>query len=201
MLHTDSSTSCGRAEALRDYAFDELPAGERAGIERHIHECEQCTLELDQLRMTAAALRVLPDREIPQRIAFISDKIFEPHWFARFWNSGARLGFASACVMAVALLVSAWHMAGARQSPAQAPPVIQAASVPQQQIDDAVAKAVAQVRREDAQMIQSALRASEVRHNKEFQTQIVAMQETLDLQHKKFNRIYASLGSDYGAGQ
>ena len=40
--------------------------------------CGDCALELDQLRLTTAALRTLPDREIPQRIAFVSDQVFEP---------------------------------------------------------------------------------------------------------------------------
>jgi len=78
-------------EALQDYVFDELPHGEREAIEQHVAACSECALELDRLRMTTAALRTLPDREIPQRIAFVSDKVFEPSWFHRFWNSGAQL--------------------------------------------------------------------------------------------------------------
>jgi len=205
MLSTDSSYSCGRAEALRDYAFDELPAGERAGMEQHIRQCSDCALELDQLRLTSAALRVIPDREIPQRIAFVSDKVFEPSWFARFWNSGARLGFASACVVAGALIVSAWHVApGSR--PAEVRPIVQAASVPQEQIDAAVAKAVsqavAQARKEDAQLLQAALQTAEKNRDREFKNQMIAMQETMDVQRKRLNRTYASLGSnEFGAGQ
>ena len=78
MLSTDSSSTCGRAEPLRDYAFDELPAGDRGAMEQHLAKCGECALELDRLRMTSAALRSLPDQEIPQRIAFVSDKVFEP---------------------------------------------------------------------------------------------------------------------------
>ena len=103
------------------------------------------------LRLTTAALRTLPDREIPQRIAFVSDKVFEPSPFRRFF--GARLGFASACVLAAALVVSAWHFSDAYR-PAEVQTVVHTASVSPQQINDAVAKAVAQVRTEDAQMIQ-----------------------------------------------
>lgn len=199
MLSTDSSHSCGRAESLRDYTFDELPAGERASIEQHIRECHDCALELEQLRMTTAALHVIPDQEIPQRIAFVSDKVFEPNWFARFWNSGARLGFASACVVGGALLVSAWHIGGPKPETAQVHTVVQPASVSQQQIDEAVAKAVAQVRQDDAKMIQVALKASDLKRDKEIQNQMVAMQETLDYQQRKLRRTMASL--DYGVGQ
>src|SRR5579862_872358 len=88
-------------EALRDYAFGELPAERHPELERHLGICGECATELDRLRLTTAALRTLPDREMPQRIAFVSDKVFEPspvtRFFAGWWNSAARLGFASAC--------------------------------------------------------------------------------------------------------
>ncbi len=112
MLSNDSSSSsspCARAEALRDYAFDELSANERQAMDQHLAGCGDCALELGRLQLTTAALLTLPDREIPQRIAFVSDRVFEPSAFRRFWNSGARLGFASACVLSLALIVSAWH--------------------------------------------------------------------------------------------
>src|ERR1700761_5696368 len=103
MLDSDStlpfSSSCECADALRDYAFDELPAAERRDMEQHLAGCSECVLELDRLRVTTAALRTLEDREIPQRIAFVSDRVFEPSAFRRFWSSGARLGFASACML------------------------------------------------------------------------------------------------------
>jgi anti-sigma factor RsiW len=202
MLSTDSSYSCGSAESLRDYAFDELPAAERPAIEQHIRQCSECALELDRLQMTSAALRVIPDREIPQRIAFVSDKVFEPSWFARFWNSGARLGFASACLLAIALVVSAWHLAGPAQPAVQVPAVVQSASVSQAQIDAAVAKAVAQVRQEDAQMIQAAVQLSEKKTDQAYRSQIVAMQEGFDMLRKKLTYSYASLArNEEGLGQ
>jgi hypothetical protein len=66
-------------------------------------------MELDRLRLTETALMCLRDEEIPQRIGFVSDKIFEPspwrRWWAAFWGSAARLGFASAAMLSVALVV------------------------------------------------------------------------------------------------
>ena len=48
---------------------------------------------------------------IPKRLAFVSDKIFEPAPWRRgwdaFWGSAARLGFASAAMLSVALVVFA----------------------------------------------------------------------------------------------
>jgi len=158
-------STCDRAEALRDYAFDELPAGERPGMEQHIAVCGDCAAELDQLRVTTAVLRVLPDREIPQRIAFVSDKVFQPsplsRFFGGFWNSAARLGFASACVLGGALVVAAYH----RPAPIalrEVRTIVQTADV-SKQVNEAVAKAVAQVHEEDARLFA----ASEIRHDNE----------------------------------
>jgi anti-sigma factor RsiW len=204
MLSTDSHSSCARAEALRDYAFDEqLSQDERRVMEQHLAACGDCALELDQLRLTAAALRSLPDREIPQRIAFVSDRVFEPSPFRRFWNSGARLGFASACVLAAALVVSAWHLSGHYAEPRT---VVQAAAVAPEQIDAAVAKAVAQVRAQvaenDAQVIQAAVQAAERKRGEEYRNQMVALEENFDVLRKTMNRDYARLeGNELGAGQ
>jgi anti-sigma factor RsiW len=203
MLSTDSSSPCGPAETLRDYLFDELPADERLAIEKHLGRCGECALELDRLRLTTAALRTLPDREIPQRIAFISDRVFAPSWVSRFWNSAARLGFASACVLAAALVISAWHL------PVYYPDsrtVVQTAADSRDQINArinaAVDKAVAQVRQQiandDARMIQAAIQTAERKRDQEYRNQMVGMQESFDVLRKRLNLSYAGLS---GAGQ
>ncbi len=205
MLSTDStfpsSSPCGRAEALRDYAFDEqLSQDERRAMETHLTGCSGCRAELDQLRLTTTALRTLPDREIPQRIAFVSDRVFEPSAWRRFWNSGARLGFASACVLAAALVVSAWHY-----RPAQAPTVARTVPVSSEQINSAVAKAVAQVRAEDARMIQAAVEESGRKRDAEYRNQMIVIGENFDRLQKRLTLGYATMASNdltgSGAGQ
>ena len=94
---------------LRDYFLKELPGPEGKQVELHVKICAACREELERLRATEAALVSLSDEEIPQRLAFVSDKIFEPSparraWVA-FWGSGARLGFASAAMLSAALVV------------------------------------------------------------------------------------------------
>ena len=161
-------SKCDRAEALRDYAFDELPAAERPGMERHVADCGDCAAELDQLRLTAAALRVLPDREIPQRIAFVSDKVFEPsrasRFFGGFWNSASHVGFASACILGGALIVSAYHRPPTTSGEVRT--VIEKVDV-SQQVNDAVAKAIAQVREDDARLTKATLEAADLKHQQE----------------------------------
>jgi hypothetical protein len=197
-------STCHRIDELRDYAFDELGAESRHSMEQHIAGCSDCGSELDGLRLTTAALRILPDREIPQRIAFVSDKIFQPsparRWFEGFWNSGARLGFASACVLAVAIVVSAYH----RSAPVNtaAPAMVQTAAAPalskapvlskedlSKEIDAAVAKAAVQIREEDARTMKTALEESELKHDRERRAMMVAVGENLDFMQKRLNSI------------
>jgi anti-sigma factor RsiW len=96
---------------LRDYYLKELTDPQQRQVETHVKDCSACREELQQLRLTQAALFSLRDEEIPQRIAFVSDPVFEPsglqRWWAAFWGSSARLGFAGATVLSAALIFSA----------------------------------------------------------------------------------------------
>ncbi|HEY3776546.1 MAG TPA: zf-HC2 domain-containing protein [Rhizomicrobium sp.] len=202
MLSTDSFP-CGRAEALRDFAFDELPADQRREMEQHIRACGDCALEFDRLRMTTAALRILPDREISRRIAFVSDEVFQPSIWARFWSSGARLGFASACVLAAAILVSAWHVSAVyKPGPVQAIAQISPAASADQ-IHASIARAISQTRAEDARLIQTAVADAERRRDARYRAQMVALEENFEVLRKTMNLSYARLdGSEFpGVGQ
>src|SRR4051794_20769364 len=97
-------STCENLNAVRDYALDELPAPERRAVERHLAACTACAAELHQLRLTTAALRMLPDQNIPQRIAFVSDKVWEPSRTARFFNVIWKPGLIAASILAAALI-------------------------------------------------------------------------------------------------
>ena len=98
---------------LRDYFFGELPEESRRQVELHTKSCAACRDELHTLRSTQAMLLSVPDEEIPQRIGFVSDRVYEPRrllrWWWAFWGSAPRLGFASAAMLSVAIIVSAMH--------------------------------------------------------------------------------------------
>ncbi len=98
---------------LRDYYFDALPPEAACQVREHLPQCPACAAELEQWTATTLALRALPDEEIPRRIAFVSDKIFQPsagaRWFQSFWASGARLGASAAMLLAGAILVHAYR--------------------------------------------------------------------------------------------
>jgi anti-sigma factor RsiW len=163
---------------LRDYVLKELSDPERKQVEVHIKGCPGCREEWERLRLTEAALFSLREEEIPQRIAFVSDKIFEPSpWrraWAGFWGSAARLGFASAAILSVALVVFAVaRPAGHTPGPVASSGNVQAVSVPadeiQRQIQAAVERAVA---------------ASEARQQQKFE-QAVADIRSQDLKERQ----------------
>ena len=116
-----SCTSCD----WKAYALDELAPEDRRQAEAHAATCEPCRLELAQTRLTLDALSTLREEELPRRIAFVSDKVFEPRWYQRIFNPT----FAAACVVAGAILVHAF---------------VRPAATDQAQIQAAVDKAVAQ---------------------------------------------------------
>src|SRR5580693_6046488 len=144
-MSTKENSACEQSHLIPDYAFDELAAAERRSVELHLRECAVCASELDQLRLTTAALRVLPDQEVPRRIAFVSEAPATGGWLSSFWNSAARLGFASACVLAAGLSYAAWH----RQPVVIAPVATVSDAAIQQTVDKAVAVAVDRAHVED----------------------------------------------------
>ncbi|HEV2202455.1 MAG TPA: hypothetical protein VGR73_21770 [Bryobacteraceae bacterium] len=86
------------------YALGELGAGARREAEVHAAACGSCQEELAGLRVTLDAMSTLREEEIPRRIAFVSDKVFEPKW----WQSFTRPSFAAAAVVAAAIVVHAF---------------------------------------------------------------------------------------------
>src|ERR1051326_4173514 len=93
---------------LRDYFLRELSGPQQRRVEAHVKSCPPCREELDRLSTTQAALFAVREEEIPQRIAFVSDEVFEPspwrRWLADFWGSAARLGFAGAGMLSAAIV-------------------------------------------------------------------------------------------------
>jgi anti-sigma factor RsiW len=53
------------AEFLTDYLEGVLTPAERASFDRHIAACRDCTLYIEQMRLTIAATRAIASEEIP----------------------------------------------------------------------------------------------------------------------------------------
>jgi anti-sigma factor RsiW len=96
--------SCS-SDDLKAYLVGEMTRQERGMVDDHVRGCQSCREELDRLNVTQAALVSLEDEEIPRRIAFVSDRVFEPRWWQTMWRSGPVMGFASSALLAAAILV------------------------------------------------------------------------------------------------
>ncbi len=159
--------SCAEFE-IRDYFLGELPEAERHRVDRHITGCQKCASELDSLRYLRAALKTLPDQEPPQRIGFVSDKVFEPSPVRRAWNSfwlsGARIGFVSAAMLSVALVTFAFRPPAVRLVEKPVSVANATAPDPTPLIHEAVRKAVAETEARQEKRTQSLLAAAERRH-------------------------------------
>ncbi len=86
---------------LKAYLF-----GEEPGAAEHLKTCRSCQEEWARLQLTHAALRTLPEEEVPRRIAFVSDKVFEPRWWQRIPRFVTATAMLSAAILFHALYVS-----------------------------------------------------------------------------------------------
>ena len=139
-----SSFACSSFD-WKAYALRELDSDNRRQAEAHAATCSDCREELATLRLTLDALSTLREEEMPRRIAFVSDKVFEPRW----WQIFLRPSFAAACVIAAAILVHAFVRPVAPVDPAEL----------QARIDQAVAKSVMVVEQRHAQQMSDVLAA------------------------------------------
>lgn len=186
---------------LKDFLFGELGEAECAQVRAHLEGCRACGEELDRLRLTAAALHTLGEEEPPRRIAFVSDKIFEPRWWQVLWNSGPRLGFASAALLAAAIVVHGF----VRPVPVAAPTVADASAIEARvsaevagRLNAAVQAAVAQS--ETRQVRKTGELVEAVRRDFEYQRQAdrVSFEETVTLLQKKYNGFLLASSAEYG---
>ncbi len=105
-------------EVLKDYVFGELNAAERRAVEAAAAADGALREELGRLQMTQSALFSLREEEVPRRIAFVSDKVFEPKWWQVWLHSGPRLGFAPAALLAGAIVFHGFSPAPSVPAPA-----------------------------------------------------------------------------------
>ncbi len=183
--------SCSQVD-VKAYLFGEAAPE----VEAHLKVCERCREELERLRLTQGALLALRDEEPPRRIAFVSDAVFEPRWWQRVWRSAPQLGFVSAALLAVAILVHAFVQPAivVRNNVNTAP--IEARL--QAGIEKAVAQAETRLAEQTAQRIQAVEKRSEIQRRGD----MIAVQSYLIETDKKLNVLYRDIGlrASYDAG-
>lgn len=178
---------------VHDYFLGELAEAERLAADRHIRSCDVCSAELERLRLTRTSLLMVRDEEPPQRIAFVSDKVFEPsasrRWLAAFWASGARLAFASSAMLSAALLFYSVRQPAVRV--VEKPVPVQAASAPVN-VDAIVQEAVAKAEARGEARTRELLKASEERHARDNQALMIRLDEAFTVLQKRDNTLRAS---------
>ncbi len=157
-----------------------------------------CGRELERLGLTQSALLTLREEEPPRRIAFVSDKVFAPRWYQQLWQSGPRLGFASAMMLAGAILVHAVY------TPPPAAMTPQSASLDTAQVRQMVDAEVS--RRMDAAVKQAVtatvagqekkaaelVAATAQRLTMEHRADLLAVQESFEVLRKRTNVLYTA---------
>jgi anti-sigma factor RsiW len=133
--------SPGSKPDWKAYVLRELGQDAHRQAEAHLATCSICHEEVATLRLTLDTLSTLREEEMPRRIAFVSDKVFEPRWWQRVFNPT----FAAGALVAAAILIHGFIRTG------------------QDQVNAAVNKAVSQVEARHMQEIQAMYEQLEVR--------------------------------------
>jgi anti-sigma factor RsiW len=175
---------------IKGFVLGELTATEREEAERHAAACAGCREEIDRLRLTRTALLAVRDEEVPQRIAFVSDGVFEPSWWRRLGLAGPRWGFASAALLSAAILGHGLM----RPAPPSSAPALDAAAVSQmverevaRRLENTVAQAVAAAAERQEQRTAELLAAAGKRFDLERRADMLAVEENFKYLRKQVN--------------
>ena len=184
---------------LNAYALGETTPAERDAAAVLLSQSFEAREDFERLQLTLAALSGIREEEMPRRIAFVSDPVFEPSWWQRFFSSAPKLGFAGASLLAAAITAHGFLL-----RPVPQPVALPIAAISQADVDAAVGAAVAKAvstavqtvdARADArvhQQVQVALSDAEKRFSNERQMMAVSFEENLGILRKQMNRMYVT---------
>ena len=188
---------------LKGYILKELPQAEACATEAHAAKCDACREEIERLSLTFTALRAVPEEEMPRRIAFVSDKVFEPRWWQAWLNSGPRMAFVSSMMLALAILthgvIRPVEVAG--PAPAFDSAVIEARVDREvaRRLDHAVQQAIVESEARQAEKVQAVVAAAEKRFELERQADRVQVEEAFNVVRKRMTRWYMASAEVGGA--
>ena len=190
------------SEDLKAYFLGELSSLDKAPVEDHVRACQSCREELERLKLTQTTLLALEDEEVPRRISFVSDKVFEPRWYETIWHSGPAMGFASAVILAAAILTY-----GFTRSVVAVTPAVDTAQIEQRiqrevgaRLDTVVQKAVSDAQARQAAEFAKVLDATEKRFETRRQADLATVQQAAEYYEKQMSRWEIAL-NDARAGQ
>lgn len=180
---------------LNAYALGEATPAERVAAAAYLASNPEAREEFQRLQFALTALGSVREEEIPRRIAFVSDPVFEPSVWQRFWSSTSGLAFAGASLLAISITTHGFLM-----RPAAVQGVPQIASISQAEVDAAVQKAVNQAvqaveARTEVRLrneVSLAVGATEKRFTQEIQLMSATMQENETIMRKRLNLMYVT---------
>jgi anti-sigma factor RsiW len=184
-------------EVLKDYVFGELDAAERRAVEAAAAADGAVRDELARLQLTQSALFSLREEEIPRRIAFVSDKVFAPKWWQVWLNSGPRLGFASAALLAGAIVFHGF----AQTQPQPAAGTIDEARFEKriaEEVSRALPVALEQAERRHRTQLAAALQEADGKYQRLRQDDLMAMEASYSLLKEKQGAMLVSLAQSAG---
>ena len=177
---------------VKAYAFGEVSGGEWRDVESHMKSCDECRNEWEQLQMLQVSLGGLREEEPPRRIAFVSDKVFEPNWWQSFWASGPRVGFAGAGLLSAAILVHGFTRPATLIN--HTPPTAVVAQLDdqdvQKRIDTAVAKAVVSAEQRQKASFDQLLAANKQRYDLDRKVLAAAVEENMEYTRKRVSQMF-----------
>ncbi|MGH9613578.1 MAG: hypothetical protein ACRD4P_10915 [Bryobacteraceae bacterium] len=180
----------------KGFVLGELNAEGRQLAAEHVKTCVDCREEVDRLRLTQAALFALREEEIPRRIAFVSDPVLKPHWWRRLWMSGPAMGFASAVLLACAILVhGAYRPASTPVQPGMTSAEIarRVDAEVDKRVKTAVVEAVSEVEARDGQKTAELVKAVDEKYEFQRRADLAAFEDYARMQQKKTNLAYMAM--------
>jgi anti-sigma factor RsiW len=188
---------------LKAYVVGEVTRHERNVVEDHIRSCQSCREELDRLNLTKSALVSLGDEEIPRRISFVSDRVFEPRWWQTMWRSGPAMGFVSAALLAAAILAHAVLANGFAPSTGASVDAAQIEKRVEAQVNErmnaAVVKAVNEAQAKQSAEFAKVLNATEHRFQAQRQADMASFLQADEYRQKQMARL--EVASNQGPAQ
>jgi hypothetical protein len=176
---------------IRDYAMGEGSAAERQAFAAELAKSVDLRDELQRYELTLTALQSVAEEEIPRRIAFVSDPVFEPKWWQRVFPA-PQWGFASAAVLGAAILGHGWMMRPVAAPLVAQAPAVREAGISKEELKAVVAQAVAEVESRQRENLRVALSEAEKKHQEERQMMAVTFDENMMLMRKQMNRMLVS---------
>ncbi|MGB9605569.1 MAG: anti-sigma factor family protein [Bryobacteraceae bacterium] len=187
---------------LKAYLLGELDQNRRDQVRGHVAACTACREELERLQTTRAALLALREEEIPRRIAFVSDPVFERRCWQRLLAPGPRWAFASALVLALAIMAHGWF-----QRPAAPVAQVDTAAIEQRlraefkrQLESAVREAVARAEARQQEHVRQAVAAAQRQWEFQRKADMLAVEENFNVLKKRMGVLQVYLASNFEGG-